>query len=490
MSSHREAPEISKDPVADSSDLYAFVSPDAPNTVTLIANYVPLELPAGGPNFYEFGDDVLYEIHIDNDGDGDADITYQFRFTSELTDPQSFLYNTGPITSLSSTTWNRRQFYSVTRIDESGVHQLGEQIPCPPCNVGPRSIPSYGPLAAEAVTSLPSGEVVFAGQRADGFYVDLGSVFDLGDLRPFEQLHLIATPAAPGVNAVAGLNVHSIAIQLPIASLTHRGRPPSGVADPFATIGVWTSASRQRARVSGRFGDSGAYVGPWTQVSRLGNPLFNEVVVPIGMKDRWNSLPPSADGEFLSYVQHPELAALLPVLYPTAFPTLKTLSAARADLVAILLTGIPSGIVPGFQNYTGATFADMLRLNVAIGPTLSNPSIFGLLGGRRGRIPERSSGVRRRDDDRTSRDRRADLPPRHEELRPRRGGGRDLRHRRPVEDDGFRPRQRSGRPTRRTFLSRDALGRLQQPVDHPPDAEPRQPISCVTIARSPRVRLR
>jgi hypothetical protein len=381
MSSHREAPEISKDPVADSADLYAFVSPDAPSTVTLIANYVPLQLPAGGPNFYEFGDDVLYEIHIDNDNDGDSDITYQFRFTSELTDPQSFLYNTGQITSLASATWNRRQFYSVTRVDRYGAHQLATNIPCPPCNIGPRSIPSYGPLAQQATTKLPSGEVVFAGQRADGFYVDLGSLFDLGDLRPFEQLHLIPTPAASGVNGTAGLNVHSIAVQVPISSLTHQGRTPSQVMDPFATIGVWTTASRQRVRVADGWGGDSARIGPWTQVSRLGNPLFNEVIVPIGMKDRWNSLPPAADEEFLSYVQHPELAGLLPVLYPGVFPNLQALTAARADLAAILLTGIPAGVVPGFQNYTGATNADMLRLNVAVPPTTSNPSIFGLLGG-------------------------------------------------------------------------------------------------------------
>jgi hypothetical protein len=381
MSSHREAPEISKDPVADSTDLYAFVSPDAPNTVTLIANYVPLQLPGGGPNFYEFGDDVLYEIHIDNDNDADSDISYQFRFTTQLTDPQSFLYNTGQITSLTSSSWNRRQFYSVTRVDHFGTHLLGENIPCPPCNVGPRSIPSYGPLAAQAVTKLASGETVFAGQRAEGFYVDLGSLFDLGDLRPFEQLHLVPTPSAPGVNSTAGLNVHSIAIQVPITHLTYHGRVPSDVMDPFATIGVYTSASRQRVRVADPSGGDDSWMGPWTQVSRLGNPLFNEVVVPIGMKDRWNSLPPSADAAFLASVQNPELAGLLPVLYPTAFPNLKGLTAARADLVAILLTGIPSGVVPGFQNYTGSTYADLLRLNVAVPPTTTGPSIFGLLGG-------------------------------------------------------------------------------------------------------------
>ncbi len=157
MSSHREAPEISKDPVADSTDLYAFVSPDQPDTVTLIANYLPLEGPDGGPNFYEFGDDVLYSINIDNDNDGCADVSYQFQFTSEVTNPNTFLYNTAPITSLQSPSWNRRQTYSVTRVDRTGSHLLGSGIPCPPCNIGPLSTPDYVGLANEAITTIAPG---------------------------------------------------------------------------------------------------------------------------------------------------------------------------------------------------------------------------------------------------------------------------------------------------------------------------------------------
>src|SRR6202035_4935139 len=180
MSSHREAPGISKDPVADSTDVYAFVSPDKPDMVTLIANYVPLQGPAGGPNFYEFGDDVLYEIHVDNDGDGRPDVTYQFRFETELRNDNTFLYNTGPILTLNSANWNRRQFYQVTRIDSTGRQTLlGGDLACPPCNIGPLSTPDYAGLAAAAVHPLGGGRTVFAGQRAEGFYVDLGSIFDL-----------------------------------------------------------------------------------------------------------------------------------------------------------------------------------------------------------------------------------------------------------------------------------------------------------------------
>jgi len=371
MSSHREAPEISRDPVADSTDVYAFVSPDNPGTVTLIANYIPLQLPSGGPNFYEFGDDVLYEIHIDNNGDGLAEISYQFRFTTTVRDPDTFLYNTGPIESLSSPNWNRVQTYDVAVVSGGSSTSLGTGLPCPPCNIGPLSTPGYAGLAAAAVNSLGGGIRVFAGQRAEEFYVDLGSVFDLANLRPFQNLHAPAglLGAMQGVNATNNLNVDSIAIQVPISSVTISGHP---------TIGVWTTASRQKATIR-EAGGQLVETGPFVQVSRLGNPLFNEVIVPMGEKDLWNSLPPSADRQFLDDVEHPEVARLLPVLYPGVFPQLAGLSAARADLVAILLTGIPAGIINGFTNFTGSVLADMLRLNTTISPA-AKPNILGLLG--------------------------------------------------------------------------------------------------------------
>ncbi len=379
MSSHREAPEISKDPVADSTDVYAFVSPDKPDTVTLIANYVPLQLPAGGPNFYEFGDDVLYEIHIDNNGDGRADITYEFRFTTTVAHPDTFLYNTGPIESIDSPNWNRRQSYSVTAVTGGRSRVLGQHLACPPCNIGPLSTPPsfYPGIAAAAVHGLGGGMSVFAGQRAEAFYVDLGAIFDLGDLRPFANLHatfgLPALAASKGVNATNNLNVHSIAIQVPISTLTAKGHP---------TIGVWTTASRQKARVYDAHAGEYVNAGPFVQVSRLGNPLVNEVLIPMGKKDLWNSEPPSGDKQFASYVATPGLAGLLPTLYPGVFPNLDALNKSgkpRVDLEAILLTGIPAGLIPGFTNNTGSTLADMLRLNTSIAPN-KNGSIYGLLG--------------------------------------------------------------------------------------------------------------
>jgi Domain of unknown function (DUF4331) len=390
VSSHREAPEISQDPVADSTDLYAFVSPDHPDHVTLIANYVPLQAPDGGPNFYEFGDDVLYAINIDNDNDGDIDISYQFQFSSQITNPNTFLYNTGPITSLKASSWNRRQTYTVTRVDKSGSHVLATNVPCPPCNIGPLSTPNYVSLATAAVTQLDDGMKVFAGQRAEGFYVDLGAIFDLGDLRPFEQDHNTFGLAntglgkmAKGVNSTAGVNVHTIAIQVEINELMVTGKKPLGVTDPDATIGVWTTASRQKARIFESTPGTNVNSGPFVQVSRLGNPLVNEVLIPMASKDYWNAEAPSGDKQFASHVSAPELAGLLPVLYPGVFPNLAAYNATkapRADLLAILLTGIPTGVVTGFQNFTGATQADMLRLNMAI-PAATTPSNLGLIGG-------------------------------------------------------------------------------------------------------------
>jgi hypothetical protein len=393
MSSHREAPEISKDPVADNTDVYAFVSPDRPDTVTLIANYIPLQAPSGGPNFYEFGDDVLYQIHIANAGHARADISYQFRFTTKVINPDTFLYNTGPIRSITDTAnWNRPQYYSVTRVerqdhDGDDDHHyrstvLATGLTVPPVNDGIRSTPNYAAtFTAAAVHELGHGRRVFAGQRADPFHADTGSIFDLGVLRPFEFAHLIPSAAAmDGVNGTQGVNVHSIAIQVPIRDVTRHGRTPQDVSDAGSVIGVWASASRRKSKVfDARYGRPASY-GPYRQVSRLANPLFNEVIVPMAEKDLWNALAPYQDSRFTKYVLHPELQRLLPVLYPSVFPNLAGYSKPRLDLQAILLTGIPNGIVPGFQNNTGPVLADLLRLNLAVPPS-KNPNPIGLIAG-------------------------------------------------------------------------------------------------------------
>ena len=253
---------------------------------------------------------------------------------------------------------------------------LGTNLPCPPCNIGPLSTPNYPALASQAVNRVGNGILSFAGQRAEGFYVDLGSIFDLGNLRPFQGDHAgwsgtgLAAMAA-GVNATDMVNVHSLALQIPIWQLMpwqwQRNKP--------TVIGVWTTASRQKVKIyegqSGEISNSGPYV----QVSRLGNPLFNEVLIPISLKDAWNAQSPSGDKQFAQYVSAPQLASLLPSLFPGCSPiwrrSMRQGSSRRSS--GHSLTGIPSTVVPGFAgNFTGATQADMLRLNMSIPPTPPN----------------------------------------------------------------------------------------------------------------------
>jgi hypothetical protein len=377
-SSHREAPLISNDPQADNTDVYAFVSPDRPDTVTIIANYIPLEEPAGGPNFSAFGDNVLYGIHIDNDGDGKDDVTFEFRFQTRVLNGNTFLYNTGPITSLTDPDWNMPQTYSVTRVGRDGHFEvLGTNIPTPPVNIGPRSTPDYVSLANAAVTNLPDGIKVFAGQRDDPFFVDLGSVFDLAGLRPFNPAHIIPLPASAGVDGVGGFNTHSIAIQVPTAQLVASG----------PTIGIYASASRQKVTILGKEGD-GKSEGPWVQVSRLANPLINEVVIPLARKDLWNASEPENDGQFAAFYTAPEVTRLENTLYPVLDDAPAT---SRGDLVAVLLTGVPT------LNFTGETKADLIRLNTSIPPTgpAGTGNRLGLLAGELAGFP---NGRRLEDD--------------------------------------------------------------------------------------------
>jgi hypothetical protein len=383
-SSHREAPLITEDPVADNTDVYAFVSPDAPDTTTLIANWIPFEEPAGGPNFYNFGDDVLYEVNVDNDGDAVEDITYEWRFTTVFTNPDTFLYNTGPIESLDDADWNIRQLYTLSVVRDGVRTVLGQDLPVPPNNVGPRSTPDYEALADAAIVEVPGGILSFAGQRDEAFQVDIASIFDLGGLRPLNELHLVPLPNEPGKNGTDGFNVHSVALQVPTDQLTD--------GDPV--IGVWATSSRRKTRVFAN--NSGAIPiesGPFIQVSRLGSPLVNEVVLPVGLKDTFNTLEPSEDAAALAGVQAPPLSTegdiplvtdpMLAELIEVLYPGVDVPPPPRADLVSIFLTGIegvnqPANVVP----------SEMLRLNTSIPPTpFADQDPLGFLAGQQDGFP-------------------------------------------------------------------------------------------------------
>jgi hypothetical protein len=367
-SSHREAPLISQDPLADNTDVYAFVSPERPDRVVLISNFIPLQFPSSGPNFWKFDDNVLYEIMIDNTGDAVEDITFQFRFRTEIRNPNTFLYNTGPVSSLDDPDLNVRQFYAVTRVAgprrTGAARRIADSVPVMPANVGVSSMRDYNAQLGSGVFPQEfEGMRLFAGPRDEGFYVDLGATFDL------LQLRTLVNGLGSPIDSLAGFNVHTIAIELPITAVTRNGARPSGQNDPNATIGVWSTASRMSTTTRGPMGQM--HGGDWVQVSRLGNPLVNEAVIPVGTKDVFNGLEPTGDGAALQFVTNPELPVLMQALFQVQTPPTP-----RTDLVTIFLTGIPG------LNQIGTTPrpSEMLRLNTGI-PASSRPHRLGVLAG-------------------------------------------------------------------------------------------------------------
>ncbi len=318
-SSHREAPLIADDPLADNTDVYAFRSPDAPGTVTLIANFIPFQLPDGGPNYNHWGEDVRYEIHVKNKtsvgalGSATDDITYRFTFTRTNQDPTTF-FNIRLGQENLKTTYRLEKSVggaAFTTVVSNGV--------VPPPNIGPRSIESgvglgttYEALTTSAIATASTGERVFAGPRDDAFFVDLGGIFDLGGVRSaFDASPGGAANPANARDAVAGLNVSSLVLQIPIASLQKTGLASStNILDPDFVIGVWASASRPQITTLSTDGTKPTVSGPFVQVSRLGMPLTNEAIIPVGEKDRWNSATPYSQAEqtFARYFVNPELA--------------------------------------------------------------------------------------------------------------------------------------------------------------------------------------
>jgi hypothetical protein len=442
-SSHREAPLISNDPLCDNTDVYAFRSPDDPNTITIIANYIPFELPEGGPNYYTFGTNIRYEIHIKNKTTTTADdIVYRFTFSQVNQDPTTFFNIRLGAQNIKTTYICEKSVNggAFTTVVTNGI--------VPPANIGPRSIQSspvglgvanYDVLINAAIATATSGEKVFCGPVDDPFFVDLAGAFDLGSFRP-EGNTTNATK-----DGLSRYNVHSIALKIPINLLQKDGKTvaqAANILDGDFVIGVWASASRQQIKTMGTNGSVG-YSGPWVQVSRLGMPLTNEAVIPVGMKDKWNSTTPANDLQFASYFSNPELALYMDdSQFGGAVPSLNALriqnhslgaydfrngkpglyalkgsaavkgtalddaifgtillpdnkSPRAVDILPIFYTGVPNlapyqlatgktggPLSPGkpFINNFLPTLGDMLRLNMAVPPTPRNDPKFSSLG--------------------------------------------------------------------------------------------------------------
>jgi hypothetical protein len=366
-SSHAEAPGTAKDRLADDTDLWAWVAPDAPNAVTLLGGWVPLLEPAAGPNFYSFDDDAFYYVNIDNVGDAKDHIRYEFKFTTERRTSDTFLYNTGVVNSLDDPNLNVRQFYKLTRIDDGVETVLIDHAPVAPQNVGPKSMPNYPTLAQAAVQTLSDGTKVFVGPRDDPFFVDLSSIFDLLTIRR------IPGDRGKGVDDLAGFNVMIIALQVPKNELTAGSRPgvPVAVTPDNSVIGIYDSTQRPTTRTLNADGTV-SFSGDEVQVSRLGQPLINEVIIPLKDKDKFNATKPTGDGAFASYVVDPELPKLFNALYGIPIPTTP-----RNDLVTVFLTGIPGLNKPSNPNQVAC---EMLRLNMSV-PPAATPNRLGVLGG-------------------------------------------------------------------------------------------------------------
>ena len=372
-SSHREAPLVAADPQIDNTDVYAFVSPDDDSTVTLISNWIPFEEPAGGPNFYEFGKGVRYDINIDNDGDARPEVIYRWKFRSHQRNPDTFLYNTGPVDSLTDPDLNLFQTYDLRRIvvGKSSTLLVNDGFVAPN-NVGAASMPTYEALSNSAIETFGTNGMTWTGQADDPFFLDL-RVFDLLYGADFSEA---------GDDTLAGFNTHVMAVQVPKEDLA-KGRNPE--ANPI--VGVWSTASRRSIRVQSDDG-SVRNKGDFVQVSRLGMPLVNEVVVPVKLKDYWNGSKPKNDAQFLGAVNDPILPHVIEAVYGIPAPDSQTGTAEiqRDDLISVFLTGLE-----GLNQPAGVTPSEQLRLNMSIAPceppACAEYSALGVIAGDNAGFP-------------------------------------------------------------------------------------------------------
>ncbi len=391
-SSHREAPFITEQPKVDGTDFYMFKSYEQgrENYVTLVANYLPLQDPYGGPNYFDLDPEALYEIHVDNNGDAKEDLSFQFRFKSSLKDTQLNvggkqvsipLINSGPISADDTSKLNREESYSVSVV--RGNRRTGnraaitnadggsETFAKPVDNIGNKSVPDYAAYAAKHVYNInipgcSTAGRMFVGQRKDPFVVNLGEIFDLINTNPLG-------PVNGERDSLEDKNVTSLVLELPISCVKSGDEP---------VIGAWTTASLRQARLlktKPTFNEPAKEGGAWLQVSRLGMPLVNEVVIGLKDKNKFNTAKPEDDAQFADYVTNPTLPALIEVLYPTApAPT----NFPRTDLVATFLTGINTPATGNLNQPKNVVASEMLRLNTAVAPTpKGSQNNLGVIGG-------------------------------------------------------------------------------------------------------------
>ncbi len=426
-SSHREAPNIALDPTADNTDTYAFVSPDAPDALTIVANWIPGQNPANGPNFFRFDNRAFYYLNIDNTGDGKTDIRYLFKFKTVLRDPNSALYAETPVNSIYDKTLNVFQTYTLSRENFTDgrlvkTTVMATDVPVAPSYVGEKTMPNYGNLVNETIKALPGNVKVFAGQRDDPFFVDLGTVFDSINFR------VLTGNAGGGKDDFSGNSISSVVLQVPKSDVTAGGRPVDSPSASNAVVGVWASTERRALQLTNAdFGSEAPSAlatntrvscravrhrpahhpkrsarrphadvssrrtnsrrgraprchtvktrapNPQVQVSRLSNPLFNELLVPLPKKDLYNRTAPQNDmANFGQFVLAPRFVAQINKF----FPIVTAPESDRTDLVQVFLTGFP-GLNQIGKNPVAA---DTLKINLGIPPTMT-PNRFGVIGG-------------------------------------------------------------------------------------------------------------
>jgi len=381
-SSHREAPSILADPTADNTDLYAYTAPDAPGSLTIVSNWIPFEDPSGGPYFGKLDPKARYYVKIDNTGDGREDVAYRWQFRQRFRNPNSFLYAAPTVDSVDDPDINFVQTYDLYRETYRNgklkrSRRIAERVPVAPDNVGPKTIPDYAKVSQGAVQSLSSGGKTFVGPADDAFFIDLATVFDGINIDKPGRPNIGLGNQGGGKDDVAGYNTHSFALQVPESDVTRNGRRVSGPDARNAVVGIWTTTERKKIRVLRHKGERRAHA-KWVQVSRLGNPLINEVIIPIGLKDKYNRTSPANDAaNFGANALAPEPARLLNALFG-----LGVKETGRTDIVQALLTGVPGLTQIGSK----PAAADTLKLNLGVPPSAS-PNRFGVLAGDNAGFP-------------------------------------------------------------------------------------------------------